>query len=267
MIVDSHVHLWSLDSRPQPWIPAGDLLDRDFTPADLGSAAQAAGVGRVVLVQVLNRADETAEHLALDDPLVAGVVGWVDLARPGSFAGLVGVRHQALAEPDPAAWVLRHDVRAGMAQLGKLGLVCDLMLRHQHFAAAEETLRSVDGARFVLDHAGKPPIASGWGSAESGEWAAAVTSIARRPNALCKLSGLTVLAGPEWTVADLKPYAEHLLWAFGPRRLLFGSDWPVCLRAGSYQRTVDAALELVSGLSSAERAAVMGENAVAVYGL
>jgi L-fuconolactonase len=230
-----------------------------------------------VLVQTITVAAETPEllDLAAREPMVLGVVGWVNLAAPGvaerlaqlrASAGgqwLAGIRHQVQEEPDPR-WLCRPDVRRGLAAVCEAGLAYDLLLTPPQLDAAIETVAALPELRFVLDHAGKPPIRD----RELEPWRDRIGQLARYGNVTCKLSGLVTEADPAaWTVDDLRPYADTLLDAFGPERLMFGSDWPVCLLAASYDQVTIAAEELTAGLSGAERAAVFGGTAARAYGL
>ena len=276
---DAHHHLWELARRPQPWLdgPEMDAIRRDFTLADLAPQAEAAGIDRTVLVQVLPSLAETAEFLALagGSDLVAGVVGWADLTSaavpemlaalrsgPGG-ARLAGIRHLVQGEPDPG-WLARPDVRRGLRAVADAGLVYDLLTLPRQLPAAIEAARALPGLTFVLDHLSKPPIASG----ELQPWATLVRELAALPNVSCKLSGMVTEAGrPGWTVAGLRPYAEVILDAFGPSRVMFGSDWPVCLLAASYAQVVSAAQELAAGLDQDEQAEVFGGTAARVYRL
>ncbi|HET6356235.1 amidohydrolase family protein [Streptomyces sp.] len=278
-IIDAHHHVWDLSVRDQDWITGPELapVRRDFSLDDLAPEARAEGVRATVLVQTVTVAGETPELLALADSsdLVAGVVGWTDLTAPGvadTLAGLrelpggdrlVGIRHQVQGEPDPR-WLLRPDVQRGLAAVAAAGLVYDLVVRpHQLLAAAEAAAR-LPGLTFVLDHLGKPPIAAG----ELEPWAGEARALAARPNAVCKLSGMvTEAAWSTWSTPDLRPYAETVLDAFGPDRLMFGSDWPVCLLAASYAEVVAAARALTHRLSESERTAVFEGTARRVYGL
>ncbi|HYX59141.1 MAG TPA: amidohydrolase family protein [Streptosporangiaceae bacterium] len=276
---DAHHHLWELARRPQPWLdgPEMDAIRRDFTLADLAPQAEAAGIDRTVLVQVLPSLAETAEFLALagGSDLVAGVVGWADLTSaavpemlaalrsgPGG-ARLAGIRHLVQGEPDPG-WLARPDVRRGLRAVADAGLVYDLLTLPRQLPAAIEAARALPGLTFVLDHLSKPPIASG----ALQPWATLVRELAALPNVSCKLSGMVTEAGrPGWTVAGLRPYAEVILDAFGPSRVMFGSDWPVCLLAASYAQVVSAAQELAAGLDQDEQAEVFGGTAARVYRL
>ena len=280
--VDAHHHIWSLGGRPHGWLdePALAPIRRDFTLADLAGPAAAAGVTATVLVQVLADLDETREFLALvggaaaGGAPVAGVVGWADLTSPAVAddlaalrAGpggdrLVGARHLVQGEPD-RAWLTRPDVSRGLAAVGAAGLCYDLLTVAPQLPAAIEAVRAHPEVSFVLDHLSKPPIAAGGLE----PWAADLRLLAAEPNVTAKLSGLVTEAGPGWTVADLRPYAEEALAAFGPDRLMFGSDWPVCLLAAGYAEVVAAAGELLAELSPGQRAVVFGGTAARVYDL
>lgn len=271
-MLDSHVHLWDLGVRDQAWIPAGSPIRRSFDARDLRGALAATPVDAVILVQAINDAGETTDLIscAIREDLVRGVVGWADLRSP-DFAGalaelvatgwLLGLRHQALAEADPAGWLRSPAVRRGLAALATSGLPFDLMIRPAHFPAALRTVREHPALQFVLDHLGKPPIATG----ELEPWAAGIRSLAAEPNVACKLSGLQTIASADWTYAELAPYLDIALEAFGPGRLIFGSDWPVCTPAASYPRVCEVAQAACSGLTDRERTAVLAGNACVVY--
>ncbi|MFK4070266.1 amidohydrolase family protein [Streptomyces sp. NPDC029674] len=276
-VVDAHHHVWDLSVRDQDWI-TGDALApirRDFSFADLAPEARAAGVGATVLVQTVAVAGETPELLALaaDSDLVAGVVGWTDLTRPDvgdTLAALrelpggrhlVGVRHQVQGEPEPE-WLLRPDVRRGLAAVAEAGLVYDLLVLPHQLPACAKAAADLPELTFVLDHAGKPPVLSG----ALEPWASAVRALAARPNTVCKLSGLVTEADhATWTVDDLRPFADTVVEAFGPRRLMFGSDWPVSTLAASYVEVLDTARLLTGSLDAVERAEVFGGTARRVY--
>jgi L-fuconolactonase len=275
--VDAHHHVWKLAVRDQDWIGADDPLRRDFTLADLAPEARAAGVDRTVLVQTVTVAEETPELLALADgnDLVAGVVGWTDLTRPGVADELArlrelpggrylkGVRHQVQAERDPR-WLLRPDVRRGLAAVADAGLVYDLVVLPGQLPACAEAAAALPGLTFVLDHLGKPPVAS----AALEPWASGVRALAALPNTVCKLSGLVTEADPaSWSAGDLRPYADVVLEAFGPRRLMFGSDWPVCTPLASYAEVLSLAQELTAGLDETDRRRIFETTAARVYDL
>jgi L-fuconolactonase len=289
--IDAHHHVWRLlpgtpgrtgpSPRAHDWLSGADLapIRRDFTLDDLSTVAAVAEIDRTVLVQVVPDVEETADFLALSADagkgLVAGVVGWVDLTdagigdvlaalRAGSGGELlVGVRHLVQGERDPR-WLTRPDVRRGLRAVAEAGLAYDLLTLVHQLPAAIETVRALPDATFVLDHLSKPPIATG----EREPWASYLRELAAEPNVTCKLSGMVTEADPVgWTVADLRPYADVALEAFGPSRVMFGSDWPVCLLAGSYEEVVAAAEGLTAGLTTAERDEAFGGTAARVYRL
>ncbi|HEY6787374.1 MAG TPA: amidohydrolase family protein [Trebonia sp.] len=268
--------MWDLDVREQPWTAELPALRRSFGIDELRPTLVASEIDATVLVQTICITDETPELLALADaePVIAGVVGWIDLTAPDAAdqlamlqdgkAGrrLVGIRHQVQEEPDPR-WLCRADVRRGLAAVGEAGLAYDLLVKPQQLASAVDTVRALPDMRFVLDHAGKPAIRDG----AMQPWHAELAELARLPNVAVKLSGLVTEAGDEWTLEQLRPYADVMLQAFGPFRIMFGSDWPVCLLAASYREVVAAAQELTAKLSSAERDDVFGETAARWYGI
>ncbi|MDS0140021.1 MULTISPECIES: amidohydrolase family protein [unclassified Amycolatopsis] len=273
--VDAHHHLWQTSVRRHAWLD-GDgtaAIRRDYTTADLRAAAT--GIDATVLVQVLPDLGESVEFLAIAaaEPLIAGVVGWLDLtgsptrdierlrSAPGGEL-LTGIRHLVQAEPDPR-WLERDDVLAGLAAVRDAGLVYDLLVLPHQLPAATAAVRALPDLTFVLDHLAKPPIASG----ALEPWATELATLAREPNVVAKLSGLVTEAGRPWRVEDLRPYTDTALTAFGPDRLMLGSDWPVCLLAGTYAEVMDAAESLLNGLTPAEQDAVRGGTATRVYGL
>lgn len=278
-VVDAHHHVWDLSVRDQDWItgPAMAPIRRSFGVADLAPEARAAGVGSTVLVQTVTVAEETPEFLALADTseLIAGVVGWTDLTAPDvadTLAALrelpggdklVGIRHQVQGEPDPE-WLLRADVRRGLTAVAAAGLAYDLVVLPHQLPAATAVAALLPQLTFVLDHLGKPPVATGG----LDPWAGHIRALAARPNAVCKLSGLvTEAAWDSWMADTLRPYTETALDAFGSARLMFGSDWPVCRLAASYAEVVEVTRTLTEDLSENERRAVFGVTATAVYGL
>ncbi|WP_184928966.1 amidohydrolase family protein [Saccharothrix ecbatanensis] len=279
MRIDAHHHLWDLAARPQEWLDESELkpIRRDFGLADLREVAGAAGVDATVLVQVLPDFEETVEFLALagESELVAGVVGWVDLTAPDvaeqldrlrrgpGGERLVGIRHLVQAEPDPD-WLTRPDVVAGLHAVRDAGLVYDLLTRPHQLTAALEVVRALPDLVFVLDHLSKPDIAGRIVE----PWAPRLSELAAEPNVVAKVSGLVTEADWErWTVADLRPYVEVALEAFGPDRLMVGSDWPVCLLAASYEQVLGTAAELFDECSAAQRDLVFGGTAARVYRL
>ncbi|MFF7639681.1 amidohydrolase family protein [Streptomyces canus] len=273
-VVDAHHHVWDLSVRDQGWIASDSSLRRTFTMADLAPQARAAGVDRTVLVQTVTVPEETPEFLALAarHELIAGVVGWTDLTRPdvadelarlrelpgGSY--LKGIRHQVQGEPDPE-WLLRADVRRGLTAVADAGLVYDLVVLPHQLRACVKAADSLPHLTFVLDHLGKPPVASG----VLEPWASAVRALAALPNTVCKLSGMVTEADlAAWTIDDLRPYTDTVLDAFGPDRLMFGSDWPVCTLAATYGEVLDVACELAGAYDSGR---IFEGTAVRVYDL
>ena len=276
-IVDAHHHLWDLGVRDQDWITAALApLRRDFLLGDYQLLTGQNGVGASVVVQTVTAPGETPELLALAaaSDLIAGVVGWADLTGPGltdriaeltALPGgdkLVGLRHQVQNEPDPR-WLTRPDVLRGLAAVAGAGLVYDLVITAGQLPAAARAAAAVPDLLFVLDHLGKPAIASG--SAQP--WERDLRRLAGLPNTACKLSGLVTEADWHgWKVADLRPYADAALEAFGPARMMFGSDWPVCTLAAGYGDVLGTARDLTAQLSPAEQGAVFAETATSVYG-
>lgn len=281
-MIDAHHHLWDPTRRDYPWL-AGEALDpirRPYTVDDLRHVTRAGGIGAAgtVLVQTVSSASETGEFLATaaaSDGLIVGVVGWVDLTAPdvadrlaelrGLPGGelLVGIRHQVENEPEPG-WLLRPDVLGGLTALAAADLSYDLLVNPAQYGSAVELADRLPDVRLVLDHAGKPPIATGGFDA----WAPAITELARRPNVVCKLSGLVTEADRAgWQPADLAPYAAQALSSFGPDRVMFGSDWPVCELAATYQQVVETARTLTAQLSDGERADVFAGTARRAYRL
>ncbi|MCP2247940.1 amidohydrolase family protein [Lentzea aerocolonigenes] len=276
MIVDAHHHLWDLAVRDQDWItdPPMGAIRRSFLEPDFIAAAPS--VSASVLVQTVCVPEETPEFLAVaaSSDVVGAVVGWTDLTSAGvgdaldslvdgpDGSWLRGIRHQVQSEPDPE-WLCRKDVWRGLAAVGAHGLVYELLTLPHQLPAARRTVAALGNVPFVVDHCSKPAIGSG-----VGEWAELIRSLAAHENVTCKLSGLVTEADwKSWTVADLRPYFEVVLDAFGADRLMFGSDWPVCLLAASYDEWLSAAQELTSELSPDEQAAIFSGTARRVYGL
>jgi L-fuconolactonase len=259
---------------------AGDIMDpvrRAFAPDDLLPSLQTADITGTVLVQTLSSLDETRQflHLAATTDFVNGVVGWVDLTSPtvgddldalreGPWGQwLVGVRHQVHDEPDPD-WLQRADVHRGLAAVQRRGLTYDLLVRARELPAATAAVRTFSELQFVLDHIAKPRIADG----HDDPWTQRMPTLAAEPNVSVKLSGMVTEANwTAWTPDDLRPFVERVVGWFGAGRLMFGSDWPVCLLAASYADVTSAARELTAALTREEQALVFGGTAARVYGL
>jgi L-fuconolactonase len=278
-IVDAHHHLWDPGRRAYPWMTGrAAALQRPYLVDDLRAETAAAGVGHTVLVQTVADVTETEDFLATaagSAGLIAGVVGWVDLAAADVAATLtrlaeapggdrlVGIRHQVHDEDDPE-WLARSDVCRGLAAVAERGLAYDLLVRTRELPAALQAVRTVDTLMFVVDHAAKPDIAN----CVHEPWASRLAELAAHRNVTCKLSGLvTEAAWGTWTTDDLQPYVDRVLALFGPERLMFGSDWPVCTLAAGYADVVEAARTCLGGLSAAETAAVFAGTATRTYRL
>jgi L-fuconolactonase len=278
MIVDAHHHFWDPARADYPWL-TDELatIRRAFGPDDLEPLLRGAGVDATVLVQTRSSLEETVEFLAIADGtrFVRGVVGWVDLTDPavgdaiarlrdGPGGGrLVGIRHQAHDEADPD-WLVRADVVRGIEVVGRSGLAYDLLVRPRELPAALSLARRLPDVRFVIDHVAKPPIASG----ALEPWSSRIEPFHDLPNVACKISGMVTEADwNRWTPAHLQPYVDHALDVFGPDRLLFGSDWPVCLLAATYKQVIDTVRLALAGLTEDERAGVFGATAERTYRL
>jgi L-fuconolactonase len=276
MIVDAHHHFWDPARAEYPWL-TDELaaIRRPFTPDDVEPLIAAAGIDATVLVQTRSNLDETREFLATAaaTPFISGVVGWVDLTDPGiadvldelrhgpGGDRLVGIRHQVHDEPDPA-WLLREDVGRGLRAVRDAGLTYDLLVRSPELPAALGVVRQVPDLRFVIDHLAKPPIKD----RVIQPWADLIRPFGALDNAWCKVSGMVTEADwATWQPTDLAPYVDHVLDVFGPDRLLFGSDWPVCLLAASYEDVVLTMRTLLTSLGDTERSAIFGGTARAVY--
>jgi L-fuconolactonase len=277
--IDAHQHFWDPDRADYPWMQGDALapIRRAFGPADLAPLLAENGLDASILVQTRSSLDETGEFLRIADrtPFIAGVVGWVDLTDPqvgpaidrlrGLPGGekLVGIRHQVHDEADPN-WIYRGDVRRGLDAVFAHDLTYDLLVRTRELPAAIATVRAFPRARFVLDHAAKPPIATGFDQ----DWADRIAELAACGNVWCKVSGLaTEAVWTDWDAQRLQPYVTHVARCFGPDRLIFGSDWPVCLLAGAYGEIKQALEHCLTQLGAEIRDMAFGPNAIAAYRL
>jgi len=275
MRIDAHQHFWRLARGDYGWLTAEDFpgLYRDFGPSDLASLLDAASVERTVLVQAAPTAAETAYllELAAATPFVAGVVGWTDLEAsdaPGAIESmaanpkLLGLRPM-LQDLDDDAWILRPTVAPALDAMQRAGLRFDALVKPRHLPNLTKVLSARPDLRVVIDHGAKPDIA---GDALA-DWAAAMRRIARETSATCKLSGLVTEAAPGWREETLRPYVDVLLEAFGPARLMWGSDWPVVNLAGGYAAWHAAAEALTERCAADERADIFGGTARRFYGI
>jgi L-fuconolactonase len=273
LAIDAHVHLWRYRASELAWISDEmAVIRRDFLAADVARELAAAGVGGAVAVQARSTLAENEFLLAEQAACraILGVVGWVDLRAPDvaavleRYAGrLVGVRHIVQAEPDDD-FVLRADFQRGVALLDRFGMTYDLLIVPRQLPAACAFADRNPTLRLILDHLAKPPIASGGLE----PWARDLRELARRPRVFLKVSGLVTEADwAHWTPDQLRGYLDVAFEAFGPERIVFGSDFPVCLTAASYPRVKRVVDDYCAALSEAERAAIFAGNAIAFYRL
>jgi L-fuconolactonase len=275
LTIDAHQHFWQR-SRPfnYAWLDAPALapIRRDFLPEDLEPLIRASGVDRTLFIQTQHDVEENRWALGLAEryPFLAGVVGWVDLASPACERQLlefkdhprfVGVRHVTQDEPDDD-FIVREEVVRGLSVLEKHGVPFDLLFYVRHLRHVPALARCLPDLPMVIDHLAKPRIKE----RRLDDWLAHFRAAAAFPNVFCKLSGMITEADwRDWTVADLKPYVRAALDHFGPSRLMFGSDWPVCELAGTYDRVHDALVEALGPLSESERDLIFGGTAARFY--
>jgi L-fuconolactonase len=273
-VVDSHQHFWNYDPVQHSWInDEMAAIRRDFSPEDLQPVYKDAGVAACVAVQ----ADQTeAETLFLTDlaakhSFIRGVVGWVDLRdealdnRLAFFAQhpvIKGFRH--VLQGEEPAFMLQESFLRGISMLSEFGFTYDILIFPQHLPAALQLVRKFPDQPFVIDHIAKPYIKTG----ELGAWETGIRRLAEHPNVHCKVSGMVTEADMRnWKEADFRPYLDVVTESFGSGRLMYGSDWPVCLSAASYQQVITIVQQYYSQFSADEQAAIMGGNAVAFYQL
>jgi L-fuconolactonase len=275
--VDAHQHFWSLDDVEYPWLEGlqYDAIRRDFGPSDLEPLLGEAGIGHTITVQAANSFADTDAMLARAERhgWIAGVVGWVPLLdsvaadraleRYARHPAFRGVRHLVHDEPDPD-WLLLRPVRESLSLLAERGLVFEIpAVFPRHLVHVPRLADEQPGLKIVIDHLGKPPIASG----ALEPWAGQLTAAAAHPNVYAKVSGLNTVAHDDWSADDLRPFVDVAVDVFGPERLIFGSDWPVCLMAGDYNRVWGETVRALDGRPVGARDAVLGRTAAAVYGL
>ncbi|MGW3109590.1 amidohydrolase family protein [Streptomyces sp. NPDC001100] len=283
VLVDAHHHLWDLAQRPQPWLDDPDVasIRRTFTPDDLRSTATHPIAGRrlggSVVVQCVAEVAETADLLALaeQEPLIQAVVGWADLTSPaigdvldqlqtGPGGGyLRSLRHLVQSETDPN-WLQRPDVERGLRAGQDRGLRYDVLVRAHQLDQAIRLAEHFPDLPQVLDHAGKPDLAR----QDIADWERGIRQLATHPHVVCKVSGLITEADhTHWTTADIRPAWDVLVSAFGPQRLMFGSDWPVANLAGGWNRWAATVDELLTGWSESDIDALLAGIATTFYGL
>ncbi len=276
MVIDSHQHFWKVGAFDYPWMsPTLVGLYRDFMPGDLEPLLRASGVDRTILVQASPTAAETDFLLALASghDFIAGVVGWLDLEADDFSAQLeTRLAHERFVGFRPAVefiqddrWLAQPRVSKNLAIAEKADVPFDLITWPRHLPAVLEMLAVTPGVRCVVDHLSKPDILNG----KMEPWRSLVAEVALHNNVFCKLSGMHAQADHEkGTNADLQPYVEHVLACFGPRRVMFGSDWPVCIRGGNYARTIESLKEILGPQTlQSHKADIFGGNAHRFYRL
>lgn len=272
MRIDAHHHVWTLVRGDYGWLtPDLAPIHRDFHLSDLAPHLAAAGIEGTILVQAAPTEAETrfVLDIADDADIVRGVVGWIDFDAPDALARidalaarqlLVGLRPmvQDIADDD---WLLGPQLAPLLAAMAAHGLVFDALVLPRHLPRLAHVVRRHPELQFVLDHFGKPRLATG----NIADWRRDIALLAEQGNVVCKLSGLATEAAMDWQVADLQDAVDHALACFGPHRMLWGSDWPVVNLAGGYEKWLAASETLLADLSAAEKAAVFGGNAARVY--
>lgn len=275
MIIDSHQHFWIYEAEKHAWLDDDmKVIRKDFMPEDLKTVYQENGIDGCVAVQADQTLAETdfLLDLAQKNDFIKGVVGWVDLRASNiesvlkeysAFPKLKGFRHVVQGEADHN-FMLRPDFLNGIAALEQYNFTYDILIFPHQLGAALELAKRFPNQKFVIDHIAKPYIKDGFYDG----WAAAMKAIGEYSNVYCKLSGMTTESDYKtWTAAQIKPYMQLVLEAFGANRILFGSDWPVCLVAGNYTKTKELVTNFIAKLSSEEQAAIMGANAMQFYNL
>lgn len=272
-MLDTHVHFWQFDPVRDAWIDDSmQVLQRDFLPSDLALELKANGVAGCVAVQADQSEVETDFLLQLAEKhgFVRKVVGWTDLRSPevterlayfSHFEKLAGFRHIVQGEAD-VNFLLRKDFCRGISVLERHGFTYDILVFPHHLGAVLEFVRLFPNQKFVIDHLAKPHIKDGYFDG----WAALMQEIAKHENVCCKVSGMVTEADWRgWKYADFQPYLDLVTEAFGTQRLMFGSDWPVCLLGGSYEEVMGVVRRYFSEFSEGEQRAVMGENGACFY--
>jgi L-fucono-1,5-lactonase len=273
--IDAHQHFWRYNAARDTWITDEmSVLKRDFLPQDLAPELAASGLDASIAVQADQSEAETMFLLELANASegVAGVVGWVDLRSPGiaerlehfsRFSKLLGFRHIAQSELEDH-FLVGHDFVRGLSQLRQFGLTYDILIYARQLPAAMELVSRLPEQKFVIDHLAKPEIKAN----RTEPWARQMRQLAQSNNVFCKVSGLVTEGDSrQWKPQDFKPYLYVVFEAFGTGRLMFGSDWPVCLLAASYPQVVKIISDYTASFSEAEKSKIFGGNAIRFYGL
>lgn len=273
MNIDSHQHFWRYSETEYPWIGKGTPLERDWLPRDLEAVAKPVGINSSIVVQARETIEESYWLLKLADesPFIKGVVGWVDfrsekvsedLAALSKHKNFVGVRH--VVQSQPADFMLQPDFLRGIGELRAFDLAYDLLLFPKHLPSAIKVAQQFQHQRFVLDHIAKPMIRAGMMQ----PWKRDIIELGKNKNVFCKISGMVTEAKmPEWKKEDFRPYLDVVLDAFGEDRVMFGSDWPVCLLAGTYTEVHGLVADYFNQFPEQARQKIFGENAVKFYKL
>ena len=275
MVIDSHQHFWIYETEKHAWIDDEmKVIRKNFLPEDLKIVYKENNIDGCVAVQADQTLAETdfLLDLAKKNDFIKGIVGWVDLRADNieevlkqysAFPKLKGFRHVVQGEADHN-FMLRPDFLNGITALEKHNFTYDILIFPHQLGAALELVRRFPNQKFVIDHIAKPYIKYGFYDG----WTSLMKAISEYPNVYCKLSGMTTEADyNNWTSEQIEPYMQLVLEAFGANRILFGSDWPVCLVAGNYTKTKELVTNFIAKLNSEEQAAIMGGNAIEFYNL
>lgn len=275
MKLDAHQHFWKYSPAEYEWIDDKMVaLKKDFLPQDLKPLLRTEGIDGSIAVQARQDIEETSWllQLALENDIVKGVVGWVDLCSPelpaqlkrfASSPKFVGVRHVVQGEPDDE-FMLRQDFRRGIARLQEYGFAYDLLIYPRHVPIAVKLVSEFPEQRFVLDHIAKPLIAEG----RIRPWDREIKELAQRENVWCKVSGMVTEARwNDWRPEDFKPYLDVVFDVFGPERIMIGSDWPVCTLSASYSATIGLVKDHIRQFGTEEQDRILGGNCARFYGI
>lgn len=272
MRIDSHQHFWNYSNEEYPWIQADWPIKKSFLPDDLEPLLTSAGIEGSIAVQARQTIEESRWllELASHSPIIKGVVGWVDLRSPevdfqlselSKHPKFVGVRHVVQDEPDDN-FMLGEAFQYGISKLKPFGLTYDILIFPKQLPAAIKLVEAFPEQAFVLDHIAKPSIKDG----TIEPWRKHIERLAQSPNCWCKVSGMVTEANwKEWQPEDFKPYLDTIFGSFGIERLMYGSDWPVCLLAGSYERVHCLVTDYVKDFNEQDQSKFFGENATRFY--